>query len=175
MRTYPWFLLLATSIAGCGGLEITPISAAEEAAAHAGGTDLKGYIIYEPMVVVEVSQKELCSGQDERGICKGATTVTCSAGTPFLLPDTSKPFLVNVRSGFGKTAVDVAITNGWQLGSIKDSSDNTALLGTLEKIIPLLGGRSIAREATVGQCRTPGLYRVNHGPSGVTLSPLLIY
>jgi len=90
------------------------------------------------------------------------------------LPDTSKPFLINVRSGFGKTGVDVAITNGWQLGNIKDNSDNTALLGTVEKILGL-GVKSIAREPTAGKCKAPGLYRVNHAPTGVTLSPLLIY
>jgi hypothetical protein len=175
MKVYFLFPLFAASIAGCVGLEITPISPTDEAASHAGGTDLKGYIIYEPMVVVEVSQKELCSAQDDKGNCKGATVITCSAGTPFLLPDTSKPFLVNVRSGFGKTAVEVAITNGWQLSSIKDNSDNTALLGTLEKIIGLGGARSVAREATVGKCKAPGLYRVHLAPEGVTLSPLLIY
>jgi hypothetical protein len=166
--------LLAASLAGCVGLEITPLSPAEEAASHAGGTSLKGYIIYEPMVVVEVSQKEVCSAQDPKGNCTGASVISCSAGTPFVLPDTSKPFLVNVKSGFGKTAVEVAITNGWQLGNIKDNSDNTALLGTLEKIIAL-GAKSIAREGAVGQCKASGLYRVNQAPTGVTLSPLLIY
>jgi hypothetical protein len=175
MKTYFALPLLTASIAGCAGLDITPISPAEEAAAHAGRSDVKGYIVYAPMVVVEISQKELCNAQDAKGACKGTSTTTCSAGAPFLLPDASRPFLVNVRSGFGKTGVEVAITNGWQLGNIKDNSDNTALLGTLEKLLPLLGARSITGEAPTGQCKAPGLYRVNLAPAGVTLSPLLIY
>jgi hypothetical protein len=62
------------------------------------------------MVVVEVSQKEVCSAQDAKGKCTGDSVISCSAGTPFVLPDTSKPFLVNSKSGFGKAGVDVAIT-----------------------------------------------------------------
>jgi len=175
MKAYLLFPLLAVSIAGCAGVDITPLSPAEEAASHAGGTSRKGYIVYEPMVVVEVSQKEVCGAPDDKGACKGATVVTCSAGTPFLLPDPSKPFLVNAQSGFGKAGVEIAITNGWQLGNIKDNSDNTALLGTLEKVLGLAGARSLTRESTVGKCKAPGLYRVDLGPAGVTLSLLLIY
>ena len=174
MKTTILVPLLAASLAGCSGLEITPLSPAEEAASHAGGTGLRGYIVYEPMVVVEVSQKEVCSAPDARGKCTGDSVISCSAGTPFVLPDTSKPFLVNSKSGFGKAGVDVAITNGWQLGSIKDNTDNSALLGTLDKIIAL-GAKSIAREGAAGQCKASGLYRVIQAPAGVTLSPLLVY
>ncbi len=163
MKTYLLFPLITASIAGCAGVDITPISPAEEAAAHAGGGKLKGYIVYEPMVVVEVTQKQV------------GTTITCSAGTPFILPDTSRPFLVNARSGLGKAGVDVTIVNGWQLGNIKDSSDNTALLGTVEKILGVSGVKEITREGPAGKCKEPGLYRVNLEPRGVTLSRLLVY
>src|SRR5215471_17423127 len=161
MKARALFPLLAAGIVGCAGVDITPLSPAEEAAAHAGGTARKGYIVYEPMVVVEVSQKEVCAAPDDKGACKGgATTTACSAGAPFLLPDTSKPFLVNAQSGFGKAGVEIAITNGWQLGSIKDNSDNTALLGTLEKILTLTSARSLARENPSRPCKA-GLYRVD--------------
>lgn len=174
MKARALFPLLVAGIAGCAGVDITPLSPAEETAAHAGGTSRKGYIVYEPMVVVEVSQKEVCSAPDDKPPCKGATTIACSAGTPFVLPDTSKPFLVNAQSGFGKAGVEIAITNGWQLGSIKDSSDNTALLGTLEKVLALTSARSLARESPSRPCKA-GLYRVDLGPAGATLSPLLVY
>jgi hypothetical protein len=173
MKTY--LLLLAACIAGCAGLDITPISPKEEAAAHAGGTGLKGYIIYEPMVVVEVSRKELCPEKDANGNCKSVPIVTCSAGTPFILPDTSKPFLVDVRSGFGKTGVDVTFNNGWELGNIKDNSDNTALLDTINKVIGLAGTRSMAREPPTQNCPAQGLYRVVTEEQGVTLRLLLKY
>jgi hypothetical protein len=64
MKFHCLSLLLAACAAGCVGLDITPLSPAEETSSHAGGTNLRGYIVYEPMVVVEVSQKELCSTQD---------------------------------------------------------------------------------------------------------------
>ena len=173
MRMY--LLLLAACVAGCAGLDITPISPKDEAAAHAGSTSLKGYIIYEPMVVVEVSRKEVCLEKDANGNCKGTPIVTCSAGAPFILPDTSKPFLVDVRSGFGKTGVDVTFNNGWQLGNIKDNSDNTALLDTINKVIGFAGTRSIAREPSTQTCPAQGLYSVVTEGQGVTLRLLLKY
>ncbi|MHB1185726.1 MAG: hypothetical protein ACYC4A_13620 [Desulfobulbia bacterium] len=176
MKAYFLFPLIAVCIVGCAGLDITPISPADEVAAHAGGTNLKGYIIYEPMVVVEVSPKELCIKKDDKGTCT-ETTTTCSAGAPFILPDTSKPFLVNVRSGFGTTGVDVTIANGWQLGNFKDNSDNTALLGTVEKVLgfSLKGGIPVGTPSK-GECKDPGLYRVTLTSGGeVTLSLLKVY
>ena len=80
----------------------------------------------------------------------GDSVISCSAGTPFVLPDTSKPFLVNSKSGFGRLASKSPYQRMAD-GSIKDNSDNRALLGTLEKIIAL-GARSIARESAAGQC-----------------------
>ncbi|MEW6077653.1 MAG: hypothetical protein AB1724_07575 [Thermodesulfobacteriota bacterium] len=168
-------LLILASIAGCAGLDITPISPTDEIAAHSGDKKLKGYVVYEPMVVVEVSQKEVCGEKDDKGNCKGATYITCAAGAPFLLPDTSKPFLVNVRSGFGKTGVDVAITNGWQIGNIKDESDNTALLGTVEKLLDAAIKKGISPDPISGKCKAPGLYHVVSTSTGIALQPLLIY
>jgi hypothetical protein len=71
--------------------------------------------------------------------------------------------------------VYVTITNGWQLGNIKDNSDSTALFGTIEKVLGLGISKGIAREATTGECKAPGLYRVTLAPIGVTLGPLLVY
>ena len=167
--------LLAATLAGCSGLDITTLSPDDEARSHAGGPKLSGYIIYAPMVVVEVSQKETCSVPEVKGKCAGDITVTCSAGAPFVLPDTSKPFLVNSRSGFGKAGVDVTINNGWQLGAIKDSSDNTALLTTFEKILSLGAARMAVREGPAGNCKAPGLYRVNLDAAGISLARLLEY
>lgn len=184
--------LVAISISGCAGLDITPISAVEEAAAHAGGnTRVKGYVIYQPMVVVEVTQKEVCKDKDEKGNCKGEPEVVCSAGTPFTLPDPARPFLLDARSGFGKTGVEVSITNGWQLGSIKDNSDNTAILGTLEKALGLKAANAPTGKASPEKCKASGLYRVTVRPKDITtkivpataeldtleveLTPLLVY
>jgi hypothetical protein len=167
-------LLLCGSVAGCAGVDITPISSRDETDAHAGTRPRSGYIVYEPMVVVEVSEKEVCRARDEKGACREVVAV-CAAGTPFLLPDMSKPFLVDVRSGFGKTGVEVTITNGWQLGSIKDNSDNTALLGAIEKVASLALARTTAPDAAGRGCKAPGLYRVNATADRIDLAPLLSY
>ena len=175
MRAYFLLPLVAANIAGCAGLDITPISAADDAAAHAGNTVLKGYVIYAPMVVVEVTQKEVCSDKDDKGNCKGTSEINCSAGTPFTLPDPSRPFLVDARSGFGKAGIDVTITNGWQLGNIKDTSDNTTIFGTVEKLLGLKAAIAITAKASLGKCKASGLYRVTPQPTGMALTPLLVY
>lgn len=46
----------------------------------------------------------------------------------FTLPDLRKPYLISIKSGLGKTGADITINNGWQLGNVKDQSDNTAFM-----------------------------------------------
>lgn len=166
--------LLIVAMSGCAGLDITPISKTKADAAHQEGSDrMQGYIVYEPMVVVEVS--EVCVEKDDKGKCKDGSGTRCSAGTPFTLPDYSKPYLLNVRSGFGKAGVEVAITNGWQLGNIKDNSDNTAVLGFIEKALGFKSTAHFGAPSGQGKCSVPGLYRVTLEPSGMTLVPVKLY
>lgn len=50
------------------------------------------------------------------------------------------------------------INDGWRLGTIKDNSDNTAVLGVIEK---LAGGIFKMSGFSEGSgCNNPGLYRV---------------
>jgi hypothetical protein len=167
--------LIAFGLYGCAGIDITPLSKDQVEKAHQGNSDLRGYIVYAPMVVVEISAKDVCLEKDSKGSCAKPGGTGCFAGSPFVLPDYSKPYLVNVRSGFGKTGVDITITDGWRLGNIKDNSDNTAVLGTVEKI---LGGqiRSLGPGARAGEiCKVPGLYQVLVGKTGIELKRILIY
>jgi len=175
MRNLVLSPLVALGLTACAGIDITPISPADEAAAHSGKKDLKGYVVYQPMVVVEVTRKESCLEKDDKGKCKSPPEISCSAGTPFTLPDPSKPFLIDVHSGFGKAGVDVTITNGWQLGNIKDNSDNTGVLGTIEKLTGIKAAAAISGPKVEANCKAPGLYRVNLMPSGIELTPLLVY
>jgi len=39
--------------------------------------------------------------------------------------------LIDIKSGIGKAGADITIIDGWRLGSVKDNSDNTAMLGDL--------------------------------------------
>ena len=172
MKAYALSALVAASVAGCSGLDITPISPEADRAAHAG-TPLQGYIVYAPMVVVEVARKVVCNRAKADGQCEGTPAITCAAGTPFTLPDPPKPFLVNSRSGFGKAGVDVTITNGWQLGGIKDTSDNTAILGLVEKLLPLKSMTAATAQASE-ECKA-GLYRVSYDGADLKLEELLLY
>lgn len=161
------------TLGGCAGIDIHSISPDEATAAHKGST-LPGYIVYAPMVVVEVAAKDVCVRKDKSGNCTYQET-RCSAGAPFLLPDYSKPFLVRSKSGFGKAGADITIVDGWRLGAIKDNSDNTAILGA---IASALGTKSFVgpSKPAAGGCDIAGLYRVNSDSTrGITLQQILSY
>ncbi|CAG0974373.1 hypothetical protein MTYP_01408 [Methylophilaceae bacterium] len=167
-------VVVSALLVGCVGLDILTLHPEQvEQSRKSADKALDGYVLYEPVVVVEVSLKDVCvAGKDEKGNCKAATVVQCSASTPFLLPDYSKPYLVRSKNGFGKTGVDVAILDGWRLGSIKDNSDNTAVLGTIEK---LFGIKSVASNADGATCKAPGLYQVTLENGVPALRPLKLY
>jgi len=156
-----WFGSMA--LAGCAGLDIRPLTREQAASAHAGGGPA-GYIVYAPMTVIEVSDKD-----------------GCRAGAPFQLPDYSKPYLVRSRSGLGRNGVDVAINEGWMFGGIKDTSDNSALLDAVGTVFGIRGGQGGAGPGgaggtAAGSCRAPGLYRLVAGASGnIELLPLHLY
>jgi hypothetical protein len=167
-------LMAAGVLAGCSGLDIRPISPELDARAHREDGTASGYVVYGPMVVVEVSR--VCVVKDAKGACRDDET-RCAAGAPFVLPDFSKPFLVDVKSGLGKAGVDVTIVDGWRLGSVKDQSDNTAILGAIEKLAlaRMAEPRTAGEEAVRGGCAAPGLYRVELTQEGMKLVPLLPY
>jgi hypothetical protein len=171
LRTATWIMVGACALAGCSGVEIRPISPDLERQAHLRDGTASGYVVYGPMVVVEITQREVCLNK-ERGACV-EQEVRCAAGAPFVLPDLAKPFLVDVKNGFGKAGVDLTIGDGWRLGSLKAESDNTAVLGAIEKLALARTGEATARKA--GACRASGLYRVEVDANGAKLAPLLLY
>jgi hypothetical protein len=172
MRTATWIVAGACALAGCSGVEIRPISPDLEREAHQRDGAASGYVVYGPMVVVEIALREVCVAKNDRGACV-EQEARCAAGAPFVLPDLAKPFLVDVKNGFGKAGVDLAIGDGWRLGSLKADSDNTAVLGAIEKLALARTGEAAARKA--GACRASGLYRVEVDANGAKLAPLLMY
>ncbi|GLH69282.1 hypothetical protein GETHPA_08150 [Geothrix rubra] len=154
---------------GCAGVKITPISPQRALALHQTEANESGYVVYEPMVVVEITSKEVCLKKDKDGKCT-ESIVQCTAGAPFVLPDYRKPYLVDVKSGFGKSGADITITDGWRLGNIKDNSDNTAVLGSVQKLLEgnlsglLRAPSGLAPEKSTERPIPSGLYRVDLTP-----------
>ena len=111
-------VLAAVLCSACAGVSINPISIDKAKQAHASDGNLKGYIFYSPVVVVELSDKVVCLAQKPNQECE-RSEVTCSAGTPFVLPDYSKPFVVDIHSGFGKAGADISFKDGWLLSQVK--------------------------------------------------------
>ena len=172
-RSTVWIAAGALALAGCSGVDIRPISPTLEREAHTRDGAASGYVVYGPMMVVEVTPREVCVVKGEKGAC-GTTETRCAVGTPFALPDLAKPFLVDIKSGFGKSGVELTITNGWMLGGIKDHSDNTAILSLLEKVaVPML--RASEDPAKRAACSAAGLYRVDIDGANVKLIPLVAY
>lgn len=170
MRRLLIALTAPAALVGCAGLEIETLTPEQVAQARTSpGNALKGYVVYEPLVVVDISVKEVCLAGKAGDNCKAALVEQCTASIPFSLPDYSKPYLVRSKNGFGKAGVDIAIGDGWRLGSIKDSSDNTAVLSTVEK---LLGLASTNAGSKGPRCPQPGLYRVSTDKGGFSLSPI---
>jgi hypothetical protein len=166
------FMLLAAVLSGCAGVEIRPISQERALRAHEDGGAERGYIVYEPAVVVEVAARQVCVTADAKGKCTLQTQ--CVAGAPFILPDYSRPYLVSTKSGLGKSGLDMSIVDGWRLGSLKDASDNGAILGVLEKLATRKAAGDEGADPAVG-CKAAGLYRVLTERDGLTLSPMLVY
>ena len=168
-----WLVLFG--LCGCAGVGITPISKQDAIDIHKPNAGKSGYVVYEPMVVVEVNKKEVCVEKDNADKCTKKET-TCAAGTPFVLPDYSKPYLIDVKSGLGKAGTDVTIIDGWRLGNVKDNSDNSAILGNLVTLATKMAFRGQQDDR---KCKE-GLYRVTidnsvDDKSALKLTELLIY
>lgn len=149
--------IIPVFMSGCSGLDIKSMTLSEVQAARVKDNKkpLDGYVIYEPMTVVEISSKAVCQTTMKDGKCEGASKIQCAASLPFQLPDYSKPYLIKSRTGLGKAGVDVTITDGWKLGGIKDSSDNSAILSFIEKGV----FKSFTEDKST-TCKEPGLYKL---------------
>jgi len=172
-------VLAAVLCSACAGVSINPISIDKAKQSHASDGNLTGYIFYSPVVVVELSDKVVCLSQKPNQGCE-KSEITCSAGTPFVLPDYSKPFVVDIHSGFGKAGADISFKDGWLLSQVKDASDNTAVLGLVEKALTA-GTKGVPVEKpTEGKVEperrcAPGLYRVELTDKGIQLLHLELY
>lgn len=170
------FLLM---LVGCAGTYIKPITADRAQKAHTTGTDDKGYIVYGPVVIVEIKEDTICLKQDAAGKCSEPKIVCKISEKPILLPDYSKPFLIRPQAGFGKTDVEISIVDGWRLDKVTDKSDNTAVLDNVIKAVKevtsLTKGVQTAPSDKIEGCAKSGLYRLEYSKGNLELVPLLIY
>lgn len=178
MRKITLLFLFLLMFAGCAGIDIKPITADRAKNAHNTGTDDKGYIVYSPVVIIEIKEEAICLEQDANGKCVKSKTVCKAEKLPYLLPDYSKPFLVRPQSGFGKTDVELSIKDGWCLDSVKDKSDNAAVLDNVIKAVKEVS--DITKHTTESSyktegCPKSGLYRLEYSEGNLVLEPLLIY
>lgn len=139
----------ALLLSACAGVDVTPISPTLRAGLH-GSADAekfanRGYVVYEPMLLVSVAPGKKCLGQAKDGKCLGTSQDVCEISEPKLLPNYNRPYLVKSRSGFGKAGTQIDIKDGWMLSSIKDESDNSAILAAL------LGKEKLAASAMGGE------------------------
>jgi len=120
------------ALAGCAGVQISPTTPASADAAHASPGAPDGYVVYEPMLVVQVAREVVCAGKN-KGNC-AEPQVRCTISEPAKWPDYDRPYRVNIRPGLGKTSVDLEIRDGWMLGQVKDQTDNTILWNTFSSL-----------------------------------------
>ena len=132
-------------LAGCGGLKITSLTAQQAEEAHIKKDAVSGYIVYHPMLVVWLKK----SGD------------ACEiAGKPVVLPDYSKPFLLEIERGLARSSVELQIEDGWRLGGVKTEADNTALLKLAGQVAMGMVGLSSAVASADAQACTPGFYKL---------------
>lgn len=120
-------VVLSLFLSACAGISITPVKLGAGQDAHEVAK--KGYIVYTPAVLLPISSVPVCVDMRKDGKC-AKQVYECAAGKPILVPNYSKPFTVEVKSGFGKAGTEINVTDGWLLGSLKDNSDNSAAIGS---------------------------------------------
>lgn len=151
MKRTACILIFVMASTGCASMSIQPISASK-VAAWEGENGPKGYVVYHPLLALEISEKRECADDKD---CKNPV-YSCSAGKPFYMPDFTKPYEITSKAGLGKAGMDVSIVDGWQLSSAKDSSDNTAFLSAISTIFKPSG-----LDGGGKRCDTQGLYTLD--------------
>lgn len=122
-------LLLATLLlCSCAGYNISPVPASQASDKDWGtsGNHSNGYLIFQPELYFKAVITPAV--KDANGKETSPQTVTLS---PFYLPNYKKPYRVTTYNFLAKADFTFAFTDGWQLISIADKSDNSTVANTL--------------------------------------------
>ncbi|HEX7238004.1 MAG TPA: hypothetical protein VF405_13640 [Gammaproteobacteria bacterium] len=143
-----FFLLsLVFALAACGGVQIKPVKLTADRLTD-GFTDMdnRGYIVYEPRILVNVSAVRSCSKPAEATACPATDLVVtgCTVGAPYYLPDYSRAYAVRVKPGVGSYSGSITISNGWLLSGAEGAGDTTAFLSLLAGGEALQGGQEVS-------------------------------
>lgn len=133
-------------VSGCGGLSIVPISVEDAAKLHGDNQRLKGYVIYQSKIFVNIGPKE---------------NAPCGIVSVNHLPDYSKPYLISIDKGFGSSDVTIEIKDGWMLSQATSNADNSAVFSELWKTFSEKSNGLATSAVTAGaatECAT-GIYQ----------------
>jgi hypothetical protein len=118
--TFPVLAAGIFGFAGCASYTIQPV-APTAAGSWGGNASREGYVFYEPELYFLVT----CAPAAKPD---AAPVVTV---TPLYLPNSNKPYRVTTQNFLAKSDFTFNFKDGWQLTSIEDKSDNSAVTAAL--------------------------------------------
>lgn len=127
-RLFVASLSTALLLCSCAGYNISPVPSSQASSKDWGssGNHSNGYLIFQPELYFKAVITPAV--KDANGKETSPQTVTLS---PFYLPNYNKPYRVKTYNFLAKADFTFAFTDGWQLTSIADKSDNSTVANTL--------------------------------------------
>ena len=108
--------------AGCASYTIQPVPPTATGS-WGGNTSREGYVFYEPELYFLVTSVPAPASKPD--------AVPVLNMTPVYLPNPNKPYRVTTHNFLAKADFTFNFKDGWQLTSIEDKSDNSAVTATL--------------------------------------------
>ena len=109
-------------LAGCASYTIQPVPPTAPGS-WGGNTSREGYVFYEPELYFLVTSVPAPASKPD-----AAPVITA---TPVYLPNPNKPYRVTTHNFLAKSDFTFNFKDGWQLTSIEDKSDNSAVTAAL--------------------------------------------
>jgi len=110
------------ALAGCASYTIQPVPPTAPGS-WGGNTCREGYVFYEPELYFLVTSAPAPAAKPD-----AAPVLTA---TPVYLPNPNKPYRVTTQNFLAKSDLTFNFKDGWQLTSIEDKSDNSAVTTAL--------------------------------------------
>jgi hypothetical protein len=110
------------AFAGCASYTIQPVPPATPGSSG-GNTSREGYVFYEPELYFLVAAAPVPASKPD--------AAPVMMVTPLYLPNPSKPYRVTTHNFLAKADFTFSFKDGWELTSIEDKSDNSAVTAAL--------------------------------------------